>query len=535
MLDRLDETVVAVSSAPGYGAVGIVRLSGPDAIAIADRMAVGGDGVLLEHRRASSRVRAEVHFEDGLLPADVYLFHAPKSYTRQNLVEIHTVGSPAAVEIVRKLAVSLGARPAEPGEFTARAFLNGAMDLASAESVARLVSAQSDTQLRAARRMMDGMLAVRIGEYREHLSELLALVEADIDFAEEPIEFITPPELRSRLDVVVGGLSALVTEAKSVEGFNVLPHILLFGPPNAGKSSLMNRLSGTSRAICAAVAGTTRDILSAPISIERGEAVLLDAAGVDESPDEIVAQAREMVLSTAERVDLVCIVLDATTFLRRHESPQARGVDPRWRRDNVAFANRTVDFPPLPQGEGRGEGEEIEDPAAWTPSGVHRDAHSSPVAIFDLGAFVAVVRSLNAPRIVMAVNKCDLLDAAKHAEIISYLQALQLGHVCLISALRGDGLGALRNAFCEILGVSETTILGEAMLLSDRQRTAINDAITALRRAVNLSESAADTVDCADLLAFELREALDFLGTITGAVTTEDLLTSVFANFCIGK
>jgi tRNA modification GTPase len=503
MLDRLDETVVAVSSAPGHGAVGIVRLTGPDAVVIADRMAITADGTPLEAHPASSRVHGEIPIGDGALPADFYLFRAPRSYTRQHLVEIHTVGSPAAVEFVRKIAVSLGARPAEPGEFTARAFLNGAMDLASAEAVARLIRARSDTQLRAARQMMDGALAERIAEVRDALAELLALVEADIDFAEEPIEFISPRDLKLRLDVIAGGLRRLVADAKSAERFNVLPHILFFGPSNAGKSSLMNRLSGTSRAICAAVAGTTRDILSAPIRIGRGEAILLDAAGVDESPDEIIAQARAMVLAAAERVDLVCVVLDAAS---------------------------------LPPSQGGMQGELTQQ------SRMHLDAPSSDQPIgpltnarFDLDAFVATVRTLNAPRIVVAVNKSDLLSAEECNEIVARLRQFEIGPVHPVSALRGDGVEELRTALANALGVIETTVVGEAMLLSERQRATIADAIAALDRTAALSETAEETIDCADLLAFELREALDALGSVTGAVTTEDLLGKVFANFCIGK
>ena len=158
--------------------------------------------------------------------------------------------------------------------------------------------------------MMDGEFAKRIIEARDQLAELLGLVEADIDFAEEPIDFITPTELRERLERIDASLATMLQREASIERLNVLPQILLFGPPNVGKSSLMNRLSGTRRSICAAAAGITRDILSAPIRIGRWEAILLDAAGVDSSPDEIIARAREMTPLAADRVALLCVVLD---------------------------------------------------------------------------------------------------------------------------------------------------------------------------------------------------------------------------------
>ncbi|MGB2985991.1 MAG: GTPase, partial [Phycisphaerae bacterium] len=320
MLDRLDDTIVAISSAPGYGMLGIVRLSGPDAIAIVDGMAVMGANESLAGRPAWTCVTGEVLIDaDRGLPAVFNVFRAPHSYTSQDIVEIHTVGSPPALELVRRRAIELGAVPAEPGEFTARRFLSGVMDLASAEAVAGVIRARTDTQLRASRRMMDGTLAKQITDARSELAELVALVEADIDFSEEPIDFITPDALRDRLDKIAEQLQQLLEGATSAERFDVLPHILLFGAPNAGKSSLMNRLSGTSRAICTAAAGTTRDILSAPIKVGRGEAILLDAAGVDvwdrlpsRSEDEIIVEACARTLATAEQVDLVCVVVDLT-------------------------------------------------------------------------------------------------------------------------------------------------------------------------------------------------------------------------------
>ena len=213
MLDRLDDTIVAISSPPGSGPLGIVRLSGPEALPITDRMARTVTGKLLANRPGSTRIPGDVlPGDDVSLPAEFYVFRAPRSYTRQDLIEIHTVGSPAALELVRRRALELGALAAEPGEFTARAFLSGAMDLAKAEAVAGVIRAQSDTQLRAARRMMDGALSRRTVETRNELAELVALVEADIDFAEEPIDFITPTAVRDRLETIRDRLDALLDE-----------------------------------------------------------------------------------------------------------------------------------------------------------------------------------------------------------------------------------------------------------------------------------------------------------------------------------
>ncbi len=482
MLDRMDTTIVAVSSAAGFGAVGIVRLSGPDSLRMAEALVVSRDGIPLRGHAGSSIISGELRMDDFTLPVRVNIFHSPRSYTRQDMVEVCTIGSPAALETVYVAALALGACPARPGEFTARAFFNGNLDLVSAEAVARLVRARTDTQLRAARRIMDGSLAKKIGEVRQDLIELLALVEADIDFAEEPIEFISPSELRFRLNSMESALHALVANARSAERLSVLPHILLLGPPNAGKSTLINQMSGTSRSICAAVAGTTRDVLSVPIRCGQGEAILLDAAGVDESDDDLLARARTMTIVTAEQVDLVCVVVDLASTTATSEGSDEK--------DDAAQAARSL---------------------------------------------LRLIPSGSSPAIIIAANKCDLLSPDRLERAIGRLRAATRHSVYPVSALCGDGIEELRDAFARELDPHDTTVSGEAFALSEHQFEAVREAMSFLARAAALAESANETSDRAELVAFEVREALDRLGLLTGNVTTEDLLATVFANFCIGK
>jgi len=470
MLDRLDETIVAISSAPGRGPLGIVRLSGARAVELAGQL---GFQERSEARRAGwRRVRGEVRIDDGLtLPAWYYVFPQPHSYTREDLVEIHTVGTPVVLELVRRRALAAGALAAEPGEFTARAFFRGRLNLVEAEAVAEVIRARTDTQLRAARRLLEGALTVPVRELRGQMSELAALVEAGIDFAEEPIEFITLGQLRARLAEVRAQLAKVRRSAVALERLEVVPRILLFGPPNAGKSSLLNQLSGTSRAICAAVEGTTRDVLSAPLSLGGAEVLLLDTAGVAEQPSELLARARELTQATARSVELVCVV--------------------------VSLAEQT-----------------------------------------DLPKLAARVRALEVGAAAVAANKCDLVSDEERARLVAELERLELGPVCLVSALTGDGCTQLCELFARTLFAGRAageTISREALGLSVRQREALTVAEEALARAESLAAGAADTIDCADLLAFELREALETLGTLTGEVTTDDLLEVVFSHFCIGK
>lgn len=467
MLDRIDQTIVAVSSAPGRSPVGIVRLSGPDAFCIADGMIRSDPGSSLRNVPGYSRRKVEIEPEPGArVPAMVYVFRGPRSYTRQDVVEFYTIGSPPLLEWLCDAAIERGAVRAAPGEFTARAYLLGAMDLGTAEAVAGVIRAESDVQLRAARRMADGVLQVRMAGLLDRLGDLLALVEAGIDFADEPIEFIAPSELAGRLGAVHAELSYLSRQSVSVEGLNALPHVLLLGPPNAGKSSLMNRLSGTDRAICSAVAGTTRDLLSAPVRLGAVEAILLDSAGVDESADEVLEAARAMTRAAARSVDLVCLVLDITA---------ATG-------ESTAFL--------LPR---------------------------------------------DSPPAVVVLNKCDLVGHAQRSEMERAVTSRLSLPVCTISAVDGTGLDRLGEVLTSRLGESAMTVGREALFMSRRQAAAISSAAEALNRAGQLLADGESTGDRADLLAFEMRDALDHLGTVCGSVTTEDLLSRVFSQFCIGK
>ncbi len=518
MLDQIDDTIVAVSSASGRSPVGIIRLTGSQSISIVEEITNLAGGCCLRDVSGSTRIEGAIAIgADADVPATFYVFRHPQSYTREDTVEIYTIGSPPLLELLRKRMIALGARAAEAGEFTARAFLNGAMNLAQAEAVGALIRAQSDTQLRASRRAMDGEFTRAISSVRDGLAELLALVEADIDFAEEPIEFITPHDVRRRLGEVAQTLSRLKAGSIAEEQLDQLPHVLLFGAPNAGKSSLMNQLTGTSRSICAAVAGTTRDILSAPMRIGRGEAILLDAAGVDQSPDEVISAAREMVLATAERVDMICIVLDVTQPVDEHVVSLARSLDTA---GIVVVANKT----------------DLLEQTSLASDGASPPGHTSTTE--------NVRESNSADEPGTASQRESLAHHERGSpsqsrrlmcDVVAELEELSIGAVCSVSAKTGAGMDALRDHLCDALSEQPSIVATEVVALNMRQRAAIAEAAEAICRATEIIQQAAETVDCADILAFELREALDLLGQVTGDVTTEDLLGQVFAKFCIGK
>lgn len=312
LFERLDDTIAAISSPAGPGLRGVIRLSGPDAWPLAAKVFRGNEDMLQSagHRRICGRLSVD---GGGTIQAEAYLFRAPASYTRQDVVELHTLGSPPLLADLLDQLCTAGARLADPGEFTARAYFNGAMDLTRVEGVAAAINARSDGQLRASEALLRGELSRRTHDYREQLTDLLALVEAQIDFVDEPIEFVSGAHVVETVQRVATELQTLLRAAPELERLEVLPEVLLVGPPNVGKSTLFNRLTGLDRAIRSAVAGTTRDVLRAAVSWPRGEFTLSDSAGlrtVRAESDSAEGPAQSSTRRAVRSADLVILLLD---------------------------------------------------------------------------------------------------------------------------------------------------------------------------------------------------------------------------------
>ncbi|MHC4716047.1 MAG: tRNA modification GTPase [Planctomycetota bacterium] len=335
-----EDTIVAVSSAAGPASRSIVRLSGPEAIPAAEGVFsepladVGG------FRAVSGRVEV-AGAAPVAAPARAYLFRAPRSYTRQDVVELHVPGEVIAAVVCSALT-SGGARPAEAGEFTARAFLTGRLDLARAEAVADIVDAEADAQLRSAVGVLGGSLGRLCGPAAEVLTDVLALTEASIDFAEEQVELAAPAEMARRAREVGERLSAALSAAGTWAPSAAEPHVAIAGRPNAGKSSLLNVLSGTDRAIVSAMAGTTRDVLTASADLDGCAVLLLDAAGLDVTDDPLERAAHAAARDAVTVADAVVFVLDAAAGDHRLEADllgEVRQLNPR--APVVVLANKT--------------------------------------------------------------------------------------------------------------------------------------------------------------------------------------------------
>jgi tRNA modification GTPase len=441
------DTIVAAATPPGTGGVGIVRISGSEA----EHIARGMLGSLPEPRTATHQTFRNAAGEQLDTGIALY-FPAPASFTGESVLELHGHGGPVVMSLLVEAAVGLGARRAEAGEFTKRAFLNDKLDLAQAEAIADLIGSGTAQAARAALRSLSGAFSNAVDALAEQLVRLRMHVEAAIDFPEDEIDFLSDDALLTRLEQCGRAFDELMSQARIGRVLRDGYRVVIVGKPNAGKSSLLNRLSGEEAAIVTEVAGTTRDVLREQINIDGLAVELVDTAGLRDNPDRIEKEGMRRAREALKSADAVLWIQDATE---------------------------------------RGEAEIGEE----TPE----------------GAQMTIVR-----------NKIDLTHERPGA-------AKDDKDTIKLSAKTGAGIDALHERLRELAGYRN---LGEGAFTA-RQRH-----IDALRQAVdhfNVGRKVLSESRAGELLAEELRLAHEALGEITGAVSSDDLLGRIFAEFCIGK
>ena len=427
--------------------MGIVRLSGSDA----ERIARGMLGSLPEPRYATYRTFRNARGEK--LDSGVALyFPAPASFTGEAVLELHGHGGPVVMSLLVDAAIEFGARLAEPGEFTKRAFLNGKLDLAQAEAIADLIGSGTAQAARAALRSLSGAFSGAVDTLAERLVRLRMHVEAAIDFPEEEIDFLSDEALLSQLEDCRNAFDELQNQAAVGRVLRDGFRVVIVGKPNAGKSSLLNKLSGEESAIVTEVAGTTRDVLREQINIDGLAVELVDTAGLRDNPDRIEAEGIRRAREALTSADAVLWIQDASDS------------------DDAAM------------------GEEVPD-----------------------GAKVTVVR-----------NKIDLTGEEPGA-------ASDGAAVINLSAKTGAGIDALRERLRALAGYEN---LGEGAFTARKRHI---DALSRAAAHFVAGCAALDESRAGELLAEELRLAHEALGEITGAMSSDDLLGRIFADFCIGK
>lgn len=300
----LQTTIVAVSSAPSPAVRVVIRLSGPAAHTIAAAFGVTADSPIFP---------GPLRLGDLAIPAHALLWHGPRSFTGQNVVELHIPGSPWLVDQFMKACLRAEAALAAPGEFTARAFLNGKLDLAQAEGVGLLISASGARHAQAAQQLMAGHVSRRIADLCDTLARLLALIEAGIDFSTQDVSFISHETVATEVKILSATLADLLTEARGFGSLSAVPTVVLLGRANAGKSTLVNWLAGRERMVASPVPGTTRDAVWTEIVLPQGTIRLTDTAGLEVpgSADMLSADMRAATLQAAATADVVVAVIPA--------------------------------------------------------------------------------------------------------------------------------------------------------------------------------------------------------------------------------
>ncbi len=452
-MTHTEDTIVALATPAGVGAIGVIRLSGPDAITIANSVFSGKD--------LTQQASHTIHF-GNIVDGDVILdevlmslFIAPRSYTRENVVEISCHGSAFIIESIIKLLLKKGARAAKAGEFTLRAFLNGQLDLSQAEAVADLIASNSKASQQVALQQLRGGFSNQLQQLREQLVQFASLIELELDFAEEDVEFANRDQLKKLIFEINRVITALIQSFELGNAIKQGINTVIAGRPNAGKSTLLNALLNEDRAIVSHIPGTTRDTIEEVLNIRGINFRLTDTAGIREATDTIEQIGVQRTMEKISQSALLVYVFDA---------------------------------------------EQI------TPDELTSD-----------------IQSLQKPGVttLTVANKIDLLSSRQIAALPS--------EAITISAREKQHIDELKQKIYSA-AIKQQLSGDEVLVTNIRHLEALQKTEEALSRVLNGIDSVTS-----DFLSMDIKQALHYLGEITGTVTTDDLLENIFSKFCIGK
>lgn len=492
----LDNDTIAAPATAAGGALCVVRVSGPRAIDICDTI-FRGRTTLAAAKTASAHYGSIADTTAGVIDeAIVTIFRAPHSYTGEDSVEISVHGSSYVVRALMQALARAGARPARAGEFTRRAFLAGRMDLAQAEAVADMIASSSRAAHAVAATQMRGAYSHELQELRRQLLDITSLLELELDFSEEDVEFADRTQLDTLLRRTRDKVAAL---ARSFALGNALKEgvaVAIVGSPNVGKSTLLNRLAGEERAMVSDIAGTTRDTVEARINIDGVDYRFIDTAGVHQTDDKLELMGIDRTRQALEKARMVLWITTA-------DEPGS----------NV----------------GSNIGNKV-DSNIGNPSG--HNAHNDPGTEAALKAEFAAATCIKlTPEQILyrIINKIDLQPHTESASAVT-AEGTEDRYTIRLSAKTGEGIRTLVATLSRSVDAT-AAYRGETIVTNQRHYHALCEALTALDAALDGLQHGLTS----ELLSEDIRAAINHLGEITGEITSDDILQNIFSKFCIGK
>jgi tRNA modification GTPase len=481
---NLTDTIVALATPPGVGAIGVIRLSGTEAITIADAVFYGKK---LAKQRTHTVHLGTIRENTGKIIDEVLasIFVAPKSYTKENVVEFSCHGSPYIQQQIMQLLIAQGARMAQPGEFTLRAFMNGQLDLSQAEAVADLIASSSESSHNMAMQQMRGGFSDEIKKLRTELINFASLIELELDFGEEDVAFADRTELK---DLIRRIQKLIYTLIQSFSLGNVLKNgvsTVIAGRPNAGKSTLLNALLNEERAIVSEIAGTTRDTIEEILNIKGIEFRMIDTAGIREATDAIEAMG---VQKTMEKVRQSAILIYVFDVVETKLDEVIADVQQLYRDDvKLLVICNKMDKNPY-----------------FRPEWLTNLTDETIPPFFFTENFTPSVFNAISP--------------------------LNEGQIITLSAKEGMNIPHLKDALYDL--VTEGNLNQASVIVSNARH---HEALQKSYESLDAVLQGMDTGITTDFVAMDIRRALHYLGEITGEISTDDLLETIFSKFCIGK
>lgn len=496
------DTIVALSTGQG-GAISVIRMSGCDAIVIADKIFKSPKSITVSSMDGYTTAYGTISDEhdEAVDEVVISLFRAPNSYTGEDVVEISCHGSLYIEQKIIELIISHRARPAEPGEFTQRAYLAGKLDLVQAEAVADIIASNSAASHRMAIRQMKGNYSKEFVKLRDDLLHFASMLELELDFSEEDVEFADRKELNELLELIIDKLTRLVGSFKQGNALKNGVATAIVGSPNVGKSTLLNALVKDDRAIVSSIAGTTRDTIEECVTIGGVLFRFIDTAGIRQTTDHVESLGIERTFQKITNASLILLVVDATSFV-----------------DELKCINQFDD--------------NILIDSSSTNNSLTNNILTNHISINNTQNFVSQISQISSTPsqdLIIIINKIDLISSETLTSIQSAIESLTTYKTFPIDAKSQSGIESLESYISTTYTPLQTQ---ESVTINNLRHI---DHLTQALSSAHRAHRALNTSLPTDLIATDTRQTITHISSIIGEITTNDILGNIFSKFCIGK